>query len=135
MILASHQECRFCGNEHPPEELCKAVRVSRRSFLFALGATATAVALSQVPLPAAVTIPQRELYARITITGAQISGGSPGLAFVKAWQDEVDQLIRGIMRKTGVELAGDMELEEVRLLTGGVDKGKQLLDHRGKRLV
>jgi hypothetical protein len=38
-------ECRWCGNDHPVSELCRAQRVSRRLFCFALGAAAVAAAL------------------------------------------------------------------------------------------
>lgn len=49
-ISTSHQECRFCGNAHDPLELCRAVRVSRRTFCFALGTAALAAALPGNPL-------------------------------------------------------------------------------------
>lgn len=37
-------ECRYCVNAHDVRELCRARRVSRRKFLFGLGATVAAVA-------------------------------------------------------------------------------------------
>lgn len=41
----SAAECRWCGNAHAIGELCRARKVSRRLFCFALGAAAVAAGL------------------------------------------------------------------------------------------
>lgn len=57
-------ECPWCGNAHAAEELCRARRVSRRTFLLSASATA-AVAL----LPAsAVELPPLSAYRPVLFT-------------------------------------------------------------------
>jgi hypothetical protein len=43
-------ECRYCGNDHDVRDLCRARRVSRRTFLFASGAAAVGACLPAPPI-------------------------------------------------------------------------------------
>lgn len=64
--MASQEECRYCGNEHDVKELCRARRVGRRAFLFALGAAAAAAAM-----PAAAPT---ELFKWVEMDGVAFRG-------------------------------------------------------------
>lgn len=39
-------ECKWCGNSHDPATLCRAMKVSRRSFIFTMGAGMAGLALA-----------------------------------------------------------------------------------------
>lgn len=58
MMQTRETGCRWCGNRHDPLALCRARRVSRRTFLF----TASAAAIGAAIVPACVIEPAGEAY-------------------------------------------------------------------------
>jgi hypothetical protein len=126
-IFNGMPECKWCGNQHDPADLCRALRVSRRTFLFASGAAAVGVVAMQLPLQRVV--PAKDLLVKAVFSSYGTSGGVPTMRkqFVVGLNQEVNGLIRDIMRKTNVELAGDLELDEMVAATGGKHHGKQII--------
>lgn len=57
-------ECRWCGNEHAASELCRAMRVNRRSFLITASAAAAGAVLPN-PFPEPEWVAERFTIQRI----------------------------------------------------------------------